>query len=63
MNTQKKLYRYVVECVKRGKWTPVCHTDFEDAGTFGLVANAEEYQYRILLDGVDITARYKKAMA
>ena len=63
MNTEKKLYRYVVECVKRGKWTPVCHTDFEDKGTFELVANATEYQYRILLDGADITARYQKTTA
>ena len=60
MNTSKKLYRYVVECVKRGQWVPVCHTDHEDKSTFELVANAEEYQYRILCDGEDITYKYKK---
>lgn len=59
MNTPQKMYRYVVECVKRGKWVPVCHTDFEDIGTFGMVANAVEFQYRILFDGVDVTAKYK----
>ena len=54
-------YRYRVECVKRGQWMPVLQTDMEDADTFGLVANVEEYRYRILCDGVDVTARYKNA--
>jgi hypothetical protein len=60
MNTPNEMYKYVVESMKHGKWVPVCHTDFEDTDTFVLVANAEEYRYRILLDGVDITERYKK---
>ena len=53
MNLQKKLYRYMVECIKHGKWVPVCHTDFEDIGTFGLVTNVEEYQYRMRFDCSD----------
>ena len=61
MSIPKKKYRYMVEYIRRGKWTPVLHTDHEDTVTFGMVANAEEYQYRILLDGEDVTAQYKKA--
>jgi len=60
MSIPKKKYRYMVEYIRRGKWTPVLHTDHEDIATFGMVANAEEYQYRILLDGEDVTAQYKK---
>jgi hypothetical protein len=60
MNSSKKIYRYRVERVKRGKWVPMLQTDMEDKDAFGLVANAEEYQYRILCDGADVTDRYKK---
>jgi len=59
----QKQYRYRVEYIKRGKWVPVLQTDHEDADTFGLVANAEEYQYRILCDGEDVTANYKNHVA
>ena len=55
----QKTYRYRVEYIKRGKWVPVLQTDHEDTDTFGLIANAEEYQYRILCDGVDVTEKYK----
>jgi len=60
MNAVKKIYRYKVEYIKRGKWVPVLQTDIEDKDTFGLVAKAVEYQYRILCDGVDVTHKYKK---
>jgi hypothetical protein len=59
MSIPKKKYRYMVEYIKRGKWVPVLQTDHEDIDSFEMVANAEEYQYRILLDGEDVTARYK----
>jgi len=60
MNLPKKIYKYKVEYIKRGKWVPVLQTDIEDKDTFGLVAKAEEYQYRILCDGEDVTETYKK---
>ena len=60
MNLPQKEYRYRVESFKRGNWVPVMQTDHEDADTFGLIAKAEEYQYRILLDGEEVTERYKK---
>ena len=59
MSISKKTYRYMVEYMRRGKWVPVLQTDHEDADTFGLVANAEEYRYRILCDGADVTAKYR----
>ena len=59
MNLTGKQYRYRVEYVKRGKWVPVLQTDIEDKDTFGFIANTEDYQYRILCDGVDVTSRYK----
>jgi len=59
MSVSQKQYRYRIEYVKRGKWVPVLQTDHEDIDTFGLVANAVEYQYRILCDGKDVTRNYK----
>ena len=60
MNSQKKQYKYRVEGIRRGKWVCLCHTDIEDKDTFRFVANAEEYQYRVLCDGEDVTYKYKK---
>ena len=60
MSFPQKQYRYRVEYIKRGKWVPVLQTDIEDADTFALVAKAEEYQYRILRDGEDVTEIYKR---
>ena len=59
MNALQKTYRYRVEYIKRGKWVPVLQTAHEDADTFRLIANAEEYRYRILCDGADVTGRYR----
>ena len=56
----KKKYKYIVECVKHGKWVPLLQTDCEDKDTFGHIANSVEYQYRILRDGEDVTREYKK---
>ena len=53
--------KYKVEYVKRGKWVTVLQSDMEDKDTFALVANTEEYQYRILCDGADVTHLYKKS--
>ena len=52
--------RYIVEYIKRGKWIPVLQTDIEDKDTFRLVANTDEYSYRILRDGKDVTHLYKE---
>lgn len=60
MSLTQKTYKYQVECFKRGVWVPVLQTDIEDRDTFELVANTDEYQYRILCDGVDTTENYKK---
>ena len=59
MNFPQYEYRYRVESFKRGNWVSVMQTDHEDADTFRLIANAEEYQYRVLLDGEDVTEHYK----
>lgn len=60
MNSQKKQYKYRVDYFKLGKWVPMLQTDHEDKMNFGFVANAEEYQYRVLCDGEDVTYKYKK---
>lgn len=60
MSLPKKTYRYRVEYIKRGKWVTILQTDMEDADTFGFVAGAEENLYRVLCDGADVTANYKK---
>lgn len=60
MSLSMKTYRYRVEYIKRGKWVSVLQSDMEDTDTFRLVANSEEYQYRILCDGADVTENYKK---
>jgi len=62
MSLPTKQYKYRVEYVKRGKLVPVLQTDMEDADTFRMVANAEDYQYRILCDGEDVTEIYKKQL-
>ena len=62
MNIPKKVYKYRVEYIKRGQWVPAVQTDIEDTDTFGFVANADERQYRVLCDGVDVTERYRKAV-
>ena len=62
MSLPTKQYKYRVEYVRRGKWVPVLQTDIEDADTFGLVAKAEDYQYRVLCDGEDVTEIYKNQL-
>ena len=52
--------QYRVEYIKRGRWVPAVHTDYEDQATFEFVANAEGRQYRVLCDGVDITSKHIK---
>jgi hypothetical protein len=63
MINPERVYKYRVERVKHGKWIPLMQTDIEDADTFGLIANAEEYQYRILRDSEDVTHLYKKQLS
>jgi len=60
VNYPKIVYKYRVEYMKEGKWTAAVETDLEDIRTFELVANAEEYQYRVLCHGEDVTHLYKK---
>ena len=55
----QKTYRFLVQYLKRGDWFSVMQTDIEDPATFTQIANAKEYQYRILRDGVDVTETYK----
>ena len=59
MNFTQNKYTFIVERINRGRWVPLMQTDLEDTHTFELIANAEEYQYRILRDGEDVTKNYK----
>jgi len=51
---------YSVECLERGKWVVKCKTTHIDKTQFKSIANCDQYQYRIMKDGKDITERYKK---
>ena len=61
MGLIQKEYRYTVGYFERGKWVQVLQTDFEDIDTFELIANAEEFQYRICCFMVYIKAALQSA--
>ena len=51
---------YTVERYVGGKWSPRAGYEEEDRKLFESIAAVEEYRYRILLDGKDITKQYIK---
>jgi len=51
---------YIVERKRVRKWIPVCRYQSEDKERFVEIVNVEDYEYRIMHEGKDITKNYRR---
>ena len=51
---------YKVDRFEKGIWIPKFTCDYEDPEIFSLIANVEEFKYRVTCDGKDVTKDYKR---
>ena len=58
-----KRMQYTVERHQDGRWVPKASYQCEERAVFESVAAVTEYRYRIMLDGKDVTAAYRRAGA
>ena len=51
--------QYIVERKEGREWIAVCRYSEEDADVFKQIASADQYEYRILHNGKNVTKKFR----